>query len=35
MADYIREELKNARKVLENPIYHIARKGVQAFRLYG
>ena len=31
----IREQLKNARKVLENPVYHIACKGVQVFRLYG
>lgn len=31
----IRQELKNATKVLEGPIYKIARKGVQILKLYG
>ena len=31
----IREELKNARKVLENPAYHVVRKGVEVLHLYG
>ena len=31
----IRQELKSARKVLETPVYAIARKGVQALHLYG
>ena len=31
----IREELKNARKVLENPVYRIAKGGVKLLHLYG
>lgn len=31
----IRQELKNARKALEGPVYAIARKGVQLLKLYG
>ncbi len=30
----IRKELKNAKKVLENPLYKIARKGIERFKLY-
>lgn len=30
----IRKELKKARKVLEGPLYKLARKGVQLFKLY-
>ena len=31
----IREELKNARKALEGPMYAVARKGIQLLKLYG
>ena len=31
----IREELKNARRELEGPAYKIARKAIEAFKLYG
>lgn len=31
----IRQELKNARKALEGPVYAIARKGIQLLKLYG
>ncbi len=31
----IREELKNARKILETPVYQAAKKGVQILHLYG
>lgn len=31
----IRQELKNAAKTLEDPIYKIARKGIQILKLYG
>ncbi len=31
----IRQELKNARKILENPAYKITSKGIRALHLYG
>jgi predicted aldo/keto reductase-like oxidoreductase len=31
----IRQELKNARKVLETPVYKMAKNGVKLFHIYG
>ncbi len=31
----IRKELKNAAKVMENPVYKIIRKGIETLKLYG
>ena len=31
----IRQELKNARKVLETPVYKVAKAGVKVLHIYG
>ena len=31
----IRQELKNARKVLETPVYKVAKTGVRVLHIYG
>ena len=32
---HIREELKNAQRVLEGPVYKVARKAIEVLKLYG